>query len=56
MDLQGKAPADLAWSPTGGRLYFVLGSTELWKIESGHPPQKVCEGPPQDSLKAVTVK
>lgn len=56
VDLQGKAPADLAWSPTGGRLYFVLGSTELWKIESGHPPQKVCEGPPQDSLKAVTVK
>jgi len=55
VDLQGKAPADLAYS-ANGRLYFVVDSTQIWKITPGQPPAELAEGPPQDSLKAVTPK
>jgi hypothetical protein len=56
VDLQGRAPADLAWSPTGGRLYFVLDGTEIWEIAPGQSPQLLAEGPPQMSLKPVPMK
>jgi hypothetical protein len=56
VDLKKGAPKDLAWSPTGGVLYFVLDGTQIWKIGPDKTPQEFAEGPPKMSLKAMPQK
>lgn len=44
--LPAPTPHDLAWSPQGSRLYFVLKGTEIWVKEEGQQPAWLAEGPP----------
>ena len=50
VDLQGRAPRDLAWSPSTGYVYFVLDDSEIWRVKSGQAPEQVTVGPPRASL------